>query len=241
MPAHTNTNPTTPTTMPNPTTPTRLQPNPSTPLRPQPNPTTPTRPNSTTPSRRQPNYTTPTMPNYTTPPTPTRPPACLPTGTPIPPPSYTPSPTFPFPNPPSPPDNHLPRIPYLPPPALNAALDTVAASTYLLHPRLSQFNTSVLLPRLIAHATVSSHRIDIEQPLPAAIVDLPAFQNVLWRMQKEVEEAIEAVAVRALGRVAVVVKGWRGEGAAAGSPAGRKQTGEWWLGSAAKYCFGVRE
>lgn len=98
-----------------------------------------------------------------------------------------------------------------------------------------------MLPRLIAHATVSSHGIDIEQPLPAAIVDLPAFQNVVWRMQKEVEEAIEAVAVRALGRVAVVVKGWRGEVAAAGSPAGRKQTGEWWLGSAAKYCFGVRE
>lgn len=90
---------------------------------------------------------------------------------------------------------------------------------------------------------MSSHGIDIEQPLPAAIVDLPAFQNVVWRMQKEVEEAIEAVAVRALGRVAVVVKGWREEGAAAaaGSPAGRKQTGEWWLGSAAKYCFGVRE
>lgn len=222
MPAHTNTNPTTHATMPNPTTPTR------------PNFTTPTRPNSTTPLRPQ--------PNYTTPPTPNRPPACLPTGTPIPHPPYTPSPTFPFPNPISPPDNHLPRIPYLPPPALNAALDTVAASTYLLHPRLSQFNTSVLLPRLISHAAaVSTYGIDIEQPLPAAIVDLPAFQNVVWRMQREVEEAIEAVAVRVLGRVAVVVKGWRGEGAVAGSPAGRKRTGEWGLGSAAKYCFGVRE
>lgn len=233
MPAHTNTNPTTPPTMPIPTTP----------LRPQPNPTTPTRPNYTTPTRPQPNHTTPLRPQPT-PTTPTRPPACLPTGTPISPPPYTPSPIFPFPNPPSPPGDLLPRIPYLPPPALNAALDTVTASTYLLHPRLSQFNTTVLLPRLVAIAAVSNHGIDIEQPLPAAIVDLPAFHNVVWRMQREVEEAIEAVAVRALGRVAVVVQGWRGDVAAASPAAGgrkKKQTGEWWLGSAAKYCFGVKE
>lgn len=99
MPAHTNTNPTTPT---------RLQPNPSTPLRPQPNYTTPTRPNSTTPSRRQPNYTNPTMPNYTTP-TPTRPPACLRTGTPTPPPPLHPLPHLPLSQP--------PILPRQPPPA----------------------------------------------------------------------------------------------------------------------------